>query len=54
MNEKEEVFMFLEDLRKSGRINMFGAVPYVQKVFGLDRYDARDIVIEWMNSFTRG
>ena len=53
MNEKEEVFMFLEDLRKLGRINMFGAVPYVQEVFGLNRYDARDIVIEWMDSLQK-
>jgi hypothetical protein len=53
MDDKEAVFIFLEDLRKSGKINMFGAVPIVQEVFGLDRYDARDIVIEWMDSFTR-
>ena len=53
MVNKEDVFSFLNDLRESGRINMFGAVPVVQETFNLKRYDARDIVIEWMESFTR-
>ena len=53
MENKEAVFLFLDDLRKSGRINMFGAVPVVQEVFHLNRYDARGIVIEWMESFTQ-
>lgn len=48
---KEIIFIFLNDLRESGKINMFGAGPVVQEVFGLDRYEARDIVLEWMKSF---
>lgn len=54
MNDKQVIFNFLEELRDSGKINMFGAAPYLQEVFGLKRYEARDIVLEWMQSFKRG
>lgn len=48
---KEMVFEFLDNLRESGAINMFGAGPYVQDAFGLDRREARDLVLEWMETF---
>jgi hypothetical protein len=48
---KEILFNFLNDLRESGKINMFGAAPYLQEMFDLNRYEARDIVLEWMESF---
>lgn len=54
MSEKQVMFNFLEELRKSGQINMFGAAPYLQEMFDLNRYEARDIVLEWMQSFNRG
>lgn len=50
--DKEAVFEYLDALRESGTINMFGAGPYVQEAFGLDRRDARDLVIEWMETFS--
>lgn len=28
-DEKENIFDYLEDLRDSGQINMFGASPYI-------------------------
>ena len=49
---KEHVFDFLDNLRASGTINMFGAGPYVQDVFGCDRHEARDLVVEWMQTFS--
>lgn len=49
--DKEMVFEFLDTLRESGAINMFGAGPYVQDAFGLDRREARDLVLEWMETF---
>lgn len=49
--DKETVFEFLDTLRESGAINMFGAGPYVQDAFGLDRREARDLVLEWMETF---
>jgi len=48
----EEYFDFLDALRRSGQINMFGAPPYMQEVFGLKKYEARDIVSAWMASFS--
>ena len=50
--DKEMVFEFLDNLRESGAINMFGAGTYVQDAFGLDRREARDLVLEWMETFS--
>ena len=52
MLDKQEVFEFLDELRESGAINMFGAGPYVEEQFGYDRRDARALVIEWMETFS--
>ena len=46
----KEYFEFLETLRKSGVTNMFGAVPYLQREFGLDKYEAKDVLMAWMQS----
>jgi len=45
---KEDVFIFLDTLRESGATNMFGAGPYVQEEFELNKYDARELVKAWM------
>ena len=37
-DEKENIFNYLEDLRDSGQINMFGASPYIVEAFGLNKY----------------
>lgn len=42
---------FLDELRESGETNMFGASPYLQEEFGLDKHEARAILSEWMASF---
>lgn len=44
-----EEFVFLNNLRMSGATNMFGATPYLQEEFGLDRQEAKDILMEWMD-----
>lgn len=36
-----EYFKFLETLRKSGVTNMFGAAPYLQREFGLDKQESQ-------------
>lgn len=48
---REEYFEYLDNIRDSGLINMFGAAPYLQEAFDLDRYDAKDILLEWMDTF---
>jgi len=42
---------FLVALRDSGVTNMFGAGPYLQSEFGLDKREAREILANWMRSF---
>ena len=49
-DEKENMFDYLEDLRDSGQINMFGASPYIVEAFGLNKYQVREILSEWMHS----
>jgi hypothetical protein len=48
---KEKYFIFLDNIRETGKINMFGAAPYLQEAFQLNRYDAKDILLEWINTF---
>ena len=48
---KEKVFVYLDELRESGVTNMFGAGPYVEDEFDVDRRTARSLVVEWMETF---
>jgi hypothetical protein len=50
--DTQEVFSFLDALRESGATNMFGAAPYIQREFGVDRTRARALLLEWMESFS--
>ena len=42
---------FLSKLRTSGKTNMFGAAPYLQAEFNLDKKEARDLLAYWMGSY---
>lgn len=44
-------WIFLEDLRRSGATNMFGAAPYLESAFGLDRQEAREVLTDWMRNY---
>ena len=44
-------YEYLEELRKSGKTNMFGATPYLQDQFGLDRVEASLILKSWMDNY---
>lgn len=46
-----EYFEYLDLLRESGVTNMFGAGPYLEQAFGLNRREARSILAEWMNQY---
>jgi hypothetical protein len=48
-----EYFEYLDELRKSGETNMYGAAPYLQREFGLSRTEARNILLAWMESFSK-
>ena len=42
---------YLDALRESGVINMFGAGEYLMKVFDLSKSDAHRILKYWMQNF---
>jgi hypothetical protein len=46
---RQQFFRFLRKLRAEGRSNMYGAVPYLMRFFGLDRERAFQIVCEWID-----
>ena len=46
-------WIFLENVRRSGTVNMYGAVPYLQAAFCLDKNTARRILIDWMEHYDR-
>jgi len=48
---KEEHLVYLDDLKDSGGTNMFGAAPYLQKIFGVEKLTARKILTYWMETF---
>ena len=50
--EWEEYYNYLEDLRKSGVTNMFGAAPYLVEDFCIDKYLAREILSNWMQNYS--
>ena len=45
---------FLRRLRAGGRSNMYGAIPYLMKRFGLDRETAFHIVCDWVDHEAAG
>lgn len=45
-------FIYLENLRRSGITNMYGAVPYLMEKFPyLTKNKATDILIKWMQTY---
>ncbi len=47
----KDMHTFLNDLRDSGVTNMFGAAPYLQAEFNLDKKEARELLAYWMGSY---
>lgn len=48
---KNKYWIYLENLRKSGVVNMCGAVPYLMKAFDLSQKEATDILTDWMKNY---
>ena len=47
----DSYFDFLDTLKESGQINMFGAASVLVDVFDINKFEARDIVAAWMKSY---
>ena len=50
---EDTMFTYLEGLRQSGVTNMFGAGPYLEREFGLDRNEAKEVLLNWIKSYER-
>lgn len=50
-SDYEEYFLFLDQIREEGKINMFGAAAVLTEVYGLPKQEARDILFQWMDTF---
>jgi hypothetical protein len=49
MNQEHKEF--LDNLRESGEVNMFGAAVLLREEFDLDKPDSQEILSEWMETF---
>lgn len=45
-----DIYKYLDDLRDSGVTNMYGAGQYLQEEFGMDKYEAREVLANWMRT----
>jgi hypothetical protein len=52
-NPSSEVLEYLDDLRIKGETNMYGAGPWIEEEFGVDRITARHWLAFWMDTFTK-
>jgi uncharacterized glyoxalase superfamily protein PhnB len=51
LEDKDDVYEYLNKLRESGVTNMFGATPYLQNYFGFTKGYARAWLGQWMGDF---
>jgi len=51
VDKNAHYFEFLNHLRESGKINMFGAPSYLAKAFDLPRADATRIFWDWTRQY---
>lgn len=49
--QEQEVLEFLNMLRITGVTNMFGATPYIEDEFDLDKKESRRLLSLWMKNF---
>ena len=49
----EDHFLYLDDLRESGRTNMFGAGQFLTDEMDVPRADASKYLTHWMETFEK-
>ena len=52
MRITQEQRQYLNELRRSGVTNMFGAGACLEHEFGLTKKEAGDVLVEWMRTFS--
>ena len=53
MEMQEKVNVYLDAVRESGAVNMFGAAPLISETFGVNKEEARNYLKNWMNTFAQ-
>jgi uncharacterized protein YciI len=53
LTEYTEHLEYLDELRESGVVNMFGARPYLQQEFGLSKAESGKVLSLWMDTFSQ-
>ncbi len=48
MSNVRNEFIFLNRLRESGEVNMFGATPHLREEFDIGKREAGQVLAEWM------
>ncbi len=48
----DEMLTYLDELRESGIINMWGAASFVQNAFDMAAKDAKAVLFYWMHTFS--
>lgn len=48
---QHDVNIFMDIVRASGRINVFGAAPYIQEHFEVTRKESKLFLYKWMETF---
>lgn len=48
---ENKYWKFLEELRESGIVNMYGAAPYLQVEFGMSWGAAKSVLYDWMLNY---
>lgn len=43
----------LEDIRRSGIVNMFGSAPVLAEACDIDEDLAKEVLISWMNNYDK-
>lgn len=51
LENQDQINIYLDGLRESAVVNMFGAWEYVAEEFDLDRRQAQKAVKSWMETF---
>ena len=51
MKTTNKYWIYLENLRRTGIVNMYGAAVYLENDFGLSGQEARKILADWMHNY---
>lgn len=49
--EQKEYYEALEDIRKSGIVNMWGAAPYLEQACGITNSLAEEVLVNWIHNY---